>query len=60
MALTGHDRRISESTENTFNGYASRAAESMSSEAYQGPIHKLILQQKSKQNPEFNEYCVVV
>jgi hypothetical protein len=60
MILTGHDPRIWESTKSRFNDCTSRAAESMSSEAYQGPIHKLILQQKSKQNPEFNNYSVVV
>jgi hypothetical protein len=56
MVLTGHDPRIWETTENRFSDYPSRVAESMSSEAYQGPIHKLVLQQKSKQNPGFNDY----
>jgi hypothetical protein len=60
MVSTGHDPRIWGSTENRGNDCASRAAESMSNEAYQGPIHKLILQQKSKRNPEFNDYSVVV
>jgi hypothetical protein len=58
--LTGHDPIIWESPENRFKDCASRAAESLSSEAYKGPIHKWILQQKSKQNPEFNYYPVVV
>jgi hypothetical protein len=60
MVLTGHDPRNWESTENRFYDCASRAAGSMSSETYQGSIHKLILQQKSKENPEFNDYPVVV
>jgi hypothetical protein len=60
MVFVGYDPRIWGSTENRFNDCASRAAESMSSEAYQGPIHKLILQRKSKQNPEFSDYRVVV
>jgi hypothetical protein len=34
MVLTGHDPRIWESTENRFNGCTSRAAKSISSEAY--------------------------
>jgi hypothetical protein len=59
----GFDRTLSQnlkSTENRFNDCASQAAESMFSEAHQGPIHKLILEQKSKQNPEFNDYPIVV